>query len=81
MSNILHYSPAELVEIYPQVAKLGWTSVKIGMMFRCGLFVGYISGKENKAMIMEASFVELMRHVSKVNKMRNLIDDDDLDNL
>lgn len=76
MSKILHYSPAELVELYPQVSKIGWTPVKIGMMFRCGLFVGYTSGKEKKAMILEESFVDLMKYITYVNKKRNFLEDD-----
>ncbi len=74
MSNILHYSPSELIELYPQVKKIGWTAMKIGTMFRCGMFVGYLSGKENKAMILEESFIKTMRFVSEVNKDRNIID-------
>lgn len=77
---MLHYSPAELIELYPQVAKIGWTAVKIGMMFRCGLFVGYMSGKENKAMILEDSFVDLLKYFSTVNMKRNILDFNDLTN-
>jgi len=80
MSEMLHYSPAELIELYPQVAKIGWTAVKIGMMFRCGLFVGYMSGKENKAMILEDSFVDLLKYFSTVNMKRNILDFNDLTN-
>tara|TARA_R110002072_G_C7875534_1_gene527565 strand:+ start:60 stop:305 length:246 start_codon:yes stop_codon:yes gene_type:complete len=80
MSEMLHYSPAELIELYPQVAKIGWTAVKIGMMFRCGLFVGYMSGKENKAMILEDSFVDLLKYFSTVNMKRNILDFKDLTN-
>ena len=80
MANPLHYSPSELVDLYPQVSKIGWSAVKIGMMFRCGLFVGYSSGKEKKAMILEESFVDLMKYITYVNKKRNFFDEDDLPN-
>ena len=74
MSEILHFSPSELIELYPQVKKIGWSAMKIGTMYRCGIFVGYTSGKENKAMILEESFIKALRYVSEVNKDRNIID-------
>jgi len=74
MSEILHFSPSELIEVYPQVKKIGWSAMKIGTMYRCGRFVGYTSGKENKAMILEESFIKALRYVSEVNKDRNIID-------
>lgn len=73
MNTINHYSPAELLEIYPQASKLGWTPAKLGSFFRGGLLVGFISGKENKAFITEASFIKLMKFVSEVNRDRDLI--------
>lgn len=48
--------------------------MKIGTMFRCGIFVDYTSGKENKAMILEESFIKVLRYVNEVNKNRNIID-------
>ena len=80
MANPVHYSPSELVELYPQVSKIGWSAVKIGMMYRCGLFVGYSSGKEKKSMILEESFVDLMKYTAYVNKKRNFFDEDDFPN-
>ena len=74
MGAINHYSPSELLELYPKASKLGWSAAKIGMMFRAGLLVGYISGKENKSMILEESFIKLMRYVNEVNNDRNLLD-------
>ena len=71
MSKILHYSPSELIELYPQVKKIGWSAMKIGTMFRCGLFVGYTSGKENKAMILEESFIKTLKFVNDVNSDRD----------
>jgi hypothetical protein len=74
MSTIHHYSPSELLEIYPQATKLGWTPAKLGSYFRGGLLVGFISGKENKAFITEKSFIKLMHFVSEVNRDRDLLD-------
>lgn len=70
--QITHYTPSELVEIYPDVLKIGWTPTKIGIMFRCGLLVGFISGKQKSSMILEESFLELMRYTNEVNKSRDL---------
>ena len=72
MSKMLHYTPSELMELYPQVKKIGWTAQKIGTMFRCGFLVGFMSGKENKAMILEESFVKAIKYVNDVNNDRNL---------
>lgn len=69
---ILHYSPAELLELYPEATKIGWTAVKIGIFYRSGLLVGYLSGKENKAMILEESFVKLLKYVNEVNRDRDI---------
>ena len=75
MSNkMLHYSPQELIDLYPQVKKIGWTAQKIGTLFRCGFFVGYFSGKERKAMILESSFIKTLKFVNGVNSDRNIID-------
>ena len=67
------YSPTELLEIYPEVVKLGWSATKIGIFFRAGLLVGFLSGKENKAMITEESFIKLIKFVSEVNSDRNIL--------
>ena len=73
MSNKdLHYSPQELIELYPQVQKIGWTAQKIGTLFRCGLFVGFFSGKERKAMILESSFIKALKFINEVNDDRKL---------
>ena len=72
--KMLHYSPKELIEMYPQVEKIGWTPQKIGTMFRCGLFVGFFSGKERKAMILESSFIKTLKYVNEVNSDRNFVD-------
>ncbi len=72
MTPIRHYSPAELLEIYPKAKKIGWTATKIGIFFRSGLLVGFISGKENKAMILEESFVKLIKYTNQVNRDRDI---------
>ena len=73
MCPIRLYSPTELLELYPEAAKLGWTATKVGIFFRSGLLVGFVSGKENKAMITEASFVKLLKFVTEVNLDRNIL--------
>jgi len=74
MSKPCHYSPSELLELYPKATMIGWTATKIGIFFRAGLLVGFISGKENKALITEESFIKLMRYVTEVNNDRNIMD-------
>lgn len=71
MSRCTSYSPSELVELYPEVQKLGWTAQKIVILCRAGLLVGFLSGKENKAMIYEESFISLIKYVNKVNRDRD----------
>lgn len=72
MKNITHYTPTELLELYPDARKIGWTPTKIGIMFRCGLMVGFYSGKERTAMILEASFVKLIKYTNDVNRNRDI---------
>jgi len=60
------------LEIYPKAKKIGWTATKIGIFFRAGLLVGFISGKENKAMILEESFLKLIKYVNEVNRDRDI---------
>lgn len=72
MSPVRLYSPSELMELYPQAAKLGWTPTKIGIFFRAGLLVGFVGGKENKAMITEQSFLKLIDFVNDVNHDRHI---------
>lgn len=69
--KIEHYTPSELLELYPAAKKIGWTPTKIGIMFRCGLLVGFISGKEGTAMILEDSFKDLLRYINQVNRSRD----------
>jgi len=73
MCAIRLYSPTELLELYPQAIKLGWTATKVGIFFRSGLLVGFVSGKENKAMITEESFIKLLKFVTEVNIDRNIL--------
>jgi hypothetical protein len=70
--GITHYTPTELLELYPDAKKIGWTPTKVGMMFRSGLLVGFISGKHNSAMILEESFIELMKYTNRVNRSRDI---------
>jgi hypothetical protein len=73
MGSFSHYSPSELLELYPKAKILGWTPTKIGIFFRSGLLVGFVSGKENKALILEESFIKLMKYVSEVNRDRDIL--------
>ena len=73
MAKLRLFSPSELVELYPQVNKLGWTATKIGIFFRSGFLVGFLSGKENKALITEESFVKLLQFIAEVNGDRNML--------
>jgi|TARA_B110001469_G_C9410113_1_gene210006 hypothetical protein len=72
MIKISHYTPTELIELYPNATKAGWTPTKIGIMFRCGLLIGFISGKENASMILEDSFVYLMKFYNEVNHRKDI---------
>lgn len=72
MKRDKHYTPTELCELYPQVQKIGWTPTKIGVFFRSGLLVGFVSGKSNTSLILESSFIELMRYTNQVNRNRDL---------
>jgi hypothetical protein len=60
------YTPEELIQKYPQVKMVGWTSTKIGIFFHSGLLIGYHSGKERKALILEDSFIELVDYMNHV---------------
>ena len=66
------FTPAELIEIYPNVNAIGWTSTKIGIFFRAGLLNGFISGKEKKALITEESFIDLMKYYDIVTSKKKL---------
>ncbi len=66
------FSPSELVELYPKVKSYGWTPTKIGIFFRAGLLNGFISGKENKALILEESFIDLMNYFNITSEKRRL---------
>lgn len=67
-----HLSPEELMKKFPQVASLGWCASKIGIFYSSGLLIGYRSGKEYKALILESSFVELMEYVNGVTMKKQI---------
>ncbi len=69
-SNYL--TPQELINLYPQVKLLGWSSSKVGTFFSSGLLLGYRSGKEYKALILEPSFQELMDYANVINDKRRI---------
>ncbi len=70
LSNYL--SPEELMNLYPQVKLLGWSSSKVGTFFSSGLLLGYRCGKEYKALILEPSFQELLDYANLVNDKRRI---------
>lgn len=72
MKRVTHYTPTELLELYPDAKKIGWTPTKVGIMFRCGLLVGFISGKERTSMILKDSFINLMKYTNDVNRNRDI---------
>lgn len=66
-------TPEELIERYPDAKhKLGWCASKIGMFFNSGLLVGHRSGRECKAIILESSFVELLKYVNNITNQKNI---------
>ncbi len=67
-----YLSPEELMNLYPQVKLLGWSSSKIGTFFSSGLLLGYRCGKEYKALILESSFIELIEYTNGVNEKRKI---------
>lgn len=66
--NALHnyLTPDELIQKYPQVKDISWTSSKIGVFFSAGLLLGKICKKEKKALILESSFIELIEYYNHV---------------
>ncbi|MBI1836451.1 MAG: hypothetical protein HYR91_04210 [Flavobacteriia bacterium] len=72
MPSSNYLTPEELMNLYPQVKLLGWSSSKIGTFFSSGLLLGYRCGKEYKALILESSFIELMEYTNLVNDKRRL---------
>lgn len=61
-----YYTPEELMQRFPQVKTLGWSSSKIGIFFSSGFLIGYHSGKEKKALILESSFIELIEFTNNI---------------
>lgn len=54
-------SPHELIEAYPKVVDvLDWNESKVGIFYSCGLLFGHRIPRENKAVIAEDSFLELV---------------------
>ncbi len=62
-----YYTPEELMQRFPQLKMLGWNSSKIGIFFSSGLLIGYHSGKEKKALILESSFIELIEFTNTIS--------------
>jgi hypothetical protein len=63
-----HLTPDELVHKYPQVInELDWNASKVGIFYSAGLLLGYRNGRECKALIVEASFMELIDYASVIS--------------
>lgn len=63
-----YLTPDELIHKYIQVAdELDWNASKVGIFFSSGLLLGYRNGKEYKALIDEASFLELVDYATAVS--------------
>lgn len=67
-----YLSPEELMHRFPQVESLGWCSSKIGIFFSSGLLIGYRSGKEYKALILESSFIELVEYANGITLKKRI---------
>lgn len=58
-------TPDELIHEYPQVMdELDWNASKIGIFYSSGLLLGHRSGRENKALIAQDSFIELLNYAT-----------------
>jgi len=63
-----HLTPEELIHKYPQVVdELDWNASKVGIFFSSGLLLGYRNGRESKALIVEASFLELVDYATVIS--------------
>lgn len=62
-----YLTPLELMKTYPQVRKLGWSAIKIGIFFSSGMLEGYCCVRERRSMILESSFLLLIEYVNSVN--------------
>ncbi len=67
------YSCIETLIIrYPKVRLLGWSCSSIGSFFKAGVLLGYYTGKEHKAMILESSFKKLMQYANNITAHRRM---------
>ena len=63
----------EFLAKYPQVITLAnWDASKIGIFLSSGLLRGKKNGTENKHLIQENSFVELVKNLNGGNRNRNV---------
>jgi hypothetical protein len=61
----IYYTPLELVEEYPQIADYNWSAIVIGMFFNSGLLIGHRTGKKQRALIVQSSFLDLLGYADK----------------
>lgn len=67
-------TPMELFLKYPFVEKYGWSATKIGIFFHAELLVGYLCHTDGKkAMILEASFIELLNRCDVVREEKKIL--------
>lgn len=67
-----YLTPEELLNRYPQIKALEWGVVKIGKFYTAGLLQGYRCNKENKSLILESSFINLIQFANNVTKEKEL---------
>lgn len=65
MEDVNLYTPQELIEKFPHLADLGWTSTKLGILFRMGILKGRRVNK--KALITLKSFLNFVEYYNSVN--------------
>jgi len=73
MSTVHNYlTPEELIQKYPEVKDIGWTSSKIGVFFNAGLLQGRHCKKEKRSLIRESSFIDLIDYYNAVTARNQL---------
>jgi|GEM_PF-1094841 len=71
--HVNHMTPEEIMEEYPEIGrKWNWTASKIGTFYSAKLLLGHRNGKENKALIVERSFQELVEYVNGIQEKMKL---------
>lgn len=61
-----YFTPEELMQKYPEVKSIGWTSSKLGIFANSGLLIALQHKREKKTLILESSFIELIEFYNSV---------------